>query len=87
MIKNSYKNIRKKERKLCLIAMCFCTTDFKKIKTTLPRSCDEEYFISLASKRWLTDKIVVNKQQIRPASVSSATEKLKINPFCHNVIR
>ena len=51
MTKNSYKNIRKKERKLCLIAMCFCTTDFKKIKTTLLRSCDEEYFISLASKR------------------------------------
>ena len=60
-------------------------TDLKKIQTILPRSCDEEYMISLALKRRLTDKSVVNKQQIRPALVNSALQKLtKINPFYSN---
>ena len=36
-------------------------TDLEKIQTILPRSCDEEYLISLALKRRLTDKSVVNK--------------------------
>ena len=49
-------------------------TDLKKIQTILPRSCDEEYLISLALKRHLTDKSVVNKQQIRPTLVSSVSE-------------
>ena len=57
-------------------------TDLKKIKTNFPRSCDEEYLISLALTRLLTDKSVVNKQQIRPALVNSALQKLtQINPF------
>ena len=60
-------------------------TDLKKIQTILPRSCDEEYLISLAFKRHLTDKSVVNKQQIRPTLVSSALQKLtKINTFYSN---
>ena len=61
-------------------------TDLKKIQTILPRSCDEEYLISLALKRRLTDKSVVNKQQIRPALVNSALQKLtKINSFYSNI--
>ena len=57
-------------------------TDLKKIQTILPRSCDEEYLISLALNRQLTDKSVANKQQIRPALVNTALQKLtKINPF------
>ena len=47
-------------------------TDLKKFKTILPRSCDEEYLISLALKRRLTDTSVVNKQQIHPALVNAA---------------
>ena len=50
--------------------------DLKKVQTILPRSCSEEYLISLALKRRLTDKSVVNKQQVRPALVNRALEKL-----------
>ena len=39
-------------------------TVLKKVQTILPRSCDEEYLISLALKRRLSDKSAVNKQQI-----------------------
>ena len=49
-------------------------TDLAKIQTILPRSCDGEYLISLALKRRLTDKSVVNKQQIHPALVNSTSE-------------
>ena len=49
--KEQLQKYKKKRKKTLFDSMCFCTTDFKKIKTTLPRSCDEEYFISLASKR------------------------------------
>ena len=42
--------------------------------------------ISLALKRRLTDKSVVNKQQIRPALVNSALQKLaRINHFYSNI--
>ena len=59
--------------------------ELKKIQTILQRSCDEEYLISLGLERWLTDKSVVNKQEIRPALVNSALQKLpKINPFYSN---
>ena len=34
--------------------------DLKKVQTILPRSCDEEYLISLALKRRLTDKSAVS---------------------------
>ena len=62
-------------------------TDLKKIQTILPRSCNEEYLISLALKRRLTDKSVVHKQQIRPAFVNRALQKLtEINPFYKDVI-
>ena len=61
-------------------------TDLKKVQTILPRSCDEEYLISLALKRRLTDKSAVNKQNIRPAAVNRALKKLtEINPFYENV--
>ena len=61
-------------------------TDLEKIQTILPRSCDEEYSISLLLKRRLTDKSVVNKQQIRPALVNTALQKLaQINPFYSNI--
>ena len=61
-------------------------TDLKKVQTILPRSCDEEYLISLALKRRLSDKSAVNKQ-IRPAFVNRAIAKLiEINPFYNNVI-
>ena len=59
--------------------------DLEKIQTILPRSCDE-YLISLALKRRLTDKNVVNKQQIRPTLVNTALQKLaQINPFYNNI--
>ena len=61
--------------------------DLKKVQTILPRSCDEEYLISLALKRRLSDKSAVNKQQIWPAFVNRALAKLiEINPFYNNVI-
>ena len=61
--------------------------DLKKVQTILPRSCDEEYLISLALKRRLSDKSAVNKQQIRPAFVNRALAKLiEINPFYNNVV-
>ena len=42
--------------------------------------------ISLALKHRLTDKSVVNKQQIRPALVNTALQKLaQINPFYSNI--
>ena len=67
--------------------MCLVPTDLKTVQTILPRSCDEECLIFLALKRRLCDKIAVNKQQIRPAFVNRALEKLiEINPFYKNVI-
>ena len=61
-------------------------TDLEKIQTLSPRSCDEEYLISLALKRQLIDKSVVNKQQIHPALVNTALQKLaQINPFYSNI--
>ena len=62
-------------------------TDLKKVQTISPRLCDEEYLISLALKRQLSDKGAVNKQQIRPAFVNKALAKLiEINPFYKNFI-
>ena len=62
-------------------------TDLKKVQTILPRSCNEEYLISLALKHRLSDKSAVNKQQIRPAFVNRALAKLiEINPFYNNVV-
>ena len=61
-------------------------TDLKKIQTILPRSCDENYLISLALKRRLSDKSAVNKQHVRPAAVNRALKKLtEINPFYKDV--
>ena len=56
-------------------------TDLEKIQTILPRSYDEEYLISLTLNCRLTDK-----QQIRPALVNTALQKLaQINPFYSNI--
>ena len=53
----------------------------KKIKTILPRSCDEDHLISFVLKRRLNDNSV-----IRPALVNTALQKLtKINPFYSNI--
>ena len=62
-------------------------TDLKKIQTILLRSCDEGYLISLALKRRLADKSVVNKQQIRRVLlVNTALQKLtKITLFYSNI--
>ena len=61
-------------------------TDLKKVQTILLRTCYDEYLISLALKRWLTNKSTVNKQQIWPALVSKEVEKLtKINPLYGNI--
>ena len=47
-------------------------TDLKIIQIILSRSSGEKHLISLALKRRLTDKSVVNKQQLYPALVNSA---------------
>ena len=61
-------------------------TDLKKIQTVLPRTCDENYLISLALKRRLSDTSTVNKQHIRPAFVNRALAKLvEVNPFYKDV--
>ena len=61
-------------------------TDFKKIQTILPRSCNEDCLISVTLKLRLTEKSLVNKQQNCPALVNVAFQKLtKINPFYRNI--
>ena len=61
-------------------------TDLKRIQTILLRSCNEKYLISLALRRRLTEKSVVNKQQFLPALVNASLQKLtKINPFYSNI--
>ena len=61
-------------------------TDLRKIQTILLRPCDDEYLISLALKCRLSDTSFVNKQNIRPALVNKALEKLvEIDPFYKNV--
>ena len=54
--------------------------------TISSRSCDDEYLISVALKYRLTDKSVVNKQQICLGLVNWPFQKLtKINPFYSNI--
>ena len=61
-------------------------TDLDKTQAILPRSCDEEHLISLALKRRLTDKSVVNKQQVCLVLVNTAPQKsAQINPFYSNI--
>ena len=58
-----------------------------KIQKILPRVCSDEFLISLALKRRLTDKSSVNKQNIRPAFVTKALQELvEVNKFYENVI-
>ena len=60
--------------------------DLKKMQTTLPRTCDDNHLISLTLKRRLSDRSYVNKQNVRPALVNKALDKLvEINPFYRNV--
>ncbi|XP_066930953.1 uncharacterized protein [Clytia hemisphaerica] len=57
-----------------------------KIQKVLPRVCNDEFLISLALKRRLSDKSSVNKQNIRPAFVTKALQKLvEVNKFYENV--
>ena len=61
----------------CLKGYCFLVlADLKRIHTVLPRSCDDEYIISIALKRRLNDKSVVNKQHLRPSVAKTALKKL-----------
>ena len=56
--------------------------DMNRTYSILARSCDKEYLIFFALKRQLTNKSVVNKQQICPALVNAALQKLaQINSF------
>ena len=47
-----------------------------KIQTILPRVYNDEFLISLALKRCLTDISAVTKMNIRPAFVNRGLEKL-----------
>ena len=56
--------------------------DLKKIRTVLPRTCDEECLVSLALKCRLTDRTTVCQQHIQPSAVNKALLKLiEINYF------
>ena len=58
----------------------------KKIQTILPRVCNDEFLISLALKRRLTDMSYVTKMNIRPAFVSRALDKfIEVNPLYRGV--
>ena len=60
--------------------------DLKKAETSLPRACDDNCVIALALKRRLSDKSYYRKQNIRPAKVNRALNKLKeINHFYRSV--
>ena len=61
----------------CLKGYCFLVlADLKRIHTVLPRSCDDEYIISIALKRRLNDKSVVNKQHFKTICSKNSTEKI-----------
>ena len=51
-------------------------TDLKKVQNVLPRSCPDDYLISLALKRRLSDKSSVTKQHIKPSIIINALRKL-----------
>ena len=66
--------------------MFFSANRHEKNSNHFTKSCDEEYMIFLALKRWLTDQNVVNKQQICPALINTLLQKLaQINPFYSNI--
>ena len=53
----------------------------------MPRTDNDNWLMSVALKRCLTDSNVHSKQHIRPALVNKALRKLsEINPLYHNVI-
>ena len=61
-------------------------SDLKKVQNTLPRTFDERIILSLALKRRLTDKSNFCKQNISPANVNLALQKLsEINPLYSGV--
>ena len=65
--------------------MCFSASRLEKIWKILPRSRNKKYLISLTLKRRLTERSVVNKQQICPGLVNAALQKsTKLNPFYSN---
>ena len=57
-----------------------------KIQSILPRTCNDEFLISLALKRRLTDLSSVTKMNIRPALVRRGLEKLiEVNHHYNNI--
>ena len=59
-------------------------TDLKKIQRS--SSCDKECLIPLALKCQLTDKSVINMQEIHPVLFNTTPQKLaKINSFYSNI--
>ena len=62
-------------------------TDLTKIQKNLPRTNNDDWLISVALKRRLSDSNVHTKQIIRPALVNKALRKLaEINPLYQNVV-
>ena len=60
--------------------------DMSKVQAILPRTCDDNVLISLNLKRRLSDSHFVNRQNIRPALVNKALNKLKeVNPLYRGV--
>ena len=60
--------------------------DMSKVQAILPRACDDNVIISLNLKRRLSDSHFVNRQNIRPALVNKALDKLKeVNPLYKDV--
>lgn len=58
----------------------------KKIQMILPRVCNDEFLISLALKRRLTDLSAVTKMNIRPAFVNRGLEKyIEVNHLYSDV--
>ena len=51
--------------------------DMSKVQAILPSACDDNVIISLNLKRRLSDSHFVNRQNIRPALVNKALDKLK----------
>ena len=60
--------------------------DMSKVQDILPRTCDDNVLISLNLKRRLSDRHYVSRQNIRPAFVNKALDKLKeVNPLYKDV--
>ena len=61
--------------------------DLSKIQTILPKTCSDEYIISLALKGLLSDKSYVNKHSIQPNFVDQALRMLVESNLLYKDIR